>query len=263
MIIFMGREDDRAGRFPHERHRRMCAFVKERGRASVEELMRHFAVSGPTVRRDLAVLAQAGLLVRTHGGVAAAERAHGVEPLFMEKLRRQQAAKQRIARAASRMAQEGQSVLVDSGTTGLALARVLAGRRLDLVLLDVKAAEAAASGDTRARVIGGEVRNGYFNIVGQSVLDALGTLSFDVFFLAADAIDPQGVSNVTEEEALIKRAAIGRAARTVLIADHTKLDQRAPAPVCGWEAIDLFITDRGAGAAIAPYEALARGIELH
>lgn len=260
---FMEEERRRDIRFPQERHRRMADLIGQRGHISVDELIDTFAVSGPTVRRDLAFLVRAGIAVRTHGGVTAAGRSGGQEPLFMEKLRRQQSAKSSIARAAARHVQDGMRVTVDSGTTGLALARLLAGRPIGVTALDIKTAEAAATGETEVTVAGGTLRNGYFSIVGEETAAALSARSrADIFFLSADAVDAEGVSNVTEEEASVKRAAIANARSTILIADHTKLERREPANVCAWSAIDIFITDRHPAGVARSYEGAARRLEL-
>ncbi|WP_404862644.1 DeoR/GlpR family DNA-binding transcription regulator [Georhizobium sp. MAB10] len=259
----MEEERRREVRFPQERHRKMADLIALRGHISVDELIETFAVSGPTVRRDLDFLARAGIAVRTHGGVTASDRAAGQEPLFMEKLRRQQAAKICIAQAAARQVEDGMRVMLDSGTTALALARLLAGRAIRMIATDIKAAEAAATGETEVIIAGGMVRNGYFGIVGEETAAAIAAQpKADIFFLSADAVDGNGVSNVTIEEARVKRAAIANAKRTVLIADHTKLDRREPAEVCAWSAIDLFITDRHSGAVTQAYAGATTRVEL-
>lgn len=241
----------------------MADLIGQRGHISVEELIDTFAVSGPTVRRDLAFLVRAGIAVRTHGGVSTAERSGGQEPLFMEKLRRQQSAKSSIADAAARHVEDGMRVTVDSGTTSLALARVLAGRPITVTALDIKTAEAAATGATQVVIVGGALRNGYFSLVGDETASAIAARpEADIFFLSADAVDARGVSNVTVEEAKVKQAAIANAGRTILIADHTKLDRREPAHVCGWNAIDMFITDRHPAGIANSYDGMARRLEL-
>lgn len=241
----------------------MADLIAERGQLSVEELIEAFSVSGPTIRRDLTHLVHAGIAVRTHGGVTSANRAGDHEPLFMEKVRRQQSAKNHIAKAAARHVGDGMRVVLDSGTTCMALARLLAGRAMTIVTLDIKTAEVAATGDTHVISVGGRLRNGYFSIVGEETESMIAALDIaDIFFLSADAVDLGGISNVTVEEARVKQAAIARARRTVLVADHTKLDRREPADVCGWSAVDLFITDRHPAAAAEPYEGAVRQMEI-
>ncbi|HET8728684.1 MAG TPA: DeoR/GlpR family DNA-binding transcription regulator, partial [Alphaproteobacteria bacterium] len=193
-------------RFPHERQQQIYDLVVERKMLSTGELATLLNISLPTVRRDLSVLQQAGLVARTHGGVVAQRMGEAMaEPLFLEKLRLQQNLKQRIGAAAAAMVENNQVVLIDSGTTGLALARELAGRPVTVVALDLKVAEAAASGVTEVLLVGGRVRNGYYSLVGSWTIDALKGIRADVLFLGADAIDETGVTNSTLDETEVKR----------------------------------------------------------
>jgi DeoR/GlpR family transcriptional regulator of sugar metabolism len=249
-------------RFPQDRQRRMYDLVVEHRRLSTSELAGLLDISLPTIRRDLTVLEQAGLISRTHGGVMAQGAGDIAEPLFLEKLRLRQNLKRRIADKAAAMVEDGDVVILDSGTTALAIARLLAGRPVAVVALDLKVAEAAAVGATDVRIVGGRLRNGYFSITGEGVAAELAGLRADLFFLSADAIDEDGVSNTTVEEADVKRAALTAARRSVLVADHSKLGQRGPVPVCGLAAVEGFITDRTADGRIDPYRRLVAVTEV-
>lgn len=249
-------------RFPQQRQRRMAGLIAERGSLTVAQLARHFDASEPTIRRDLALLEQAGLAARTHGGVVAPRKGEAIEPLFLEKLRVQQGAKKRIGRAAAAHVGKNRSILLDSGTTMLALAQELAGRAISIVALDLKVAEAAAVGATQVHMPAGQVRNGYFSIVGTPAIEAISGFTFDLFFMAADAIDSDGISNSTRDEADVKLAAISRAGQTILLADHTKLGRRALVPVCPLDSISRLITDTGAARAVAPYRDRIADIEI-
>ncbi len=241
-------------RFPHERHQQMLDLIVDLKRVGTTELASRLGISLATIRRDLSVLEQAGLVARTHGGVVARGVGESItEPLFLEKLRVHQNLKQRIGVAAAATVENKKVVILDSGTTALAVARALAGRPLTIVTMDLKVAEAAASGDTEVHLVGGRVRNGYFSIVGAWVADALKDIRADTFFLAADAIDETGITNSTQDEAQTKRIAIAQATRTVLVADHSKLNTRSFTAVCPLEAVDLFITDTDAEPLLTPY----------
>jgi DeoR/GlpR family transcriptional regulator of sugar metabolism len=241
-------------RFPHERHQQMIDLIVELKRVGTTELASMMGISLPTVRRDVAVLEQAGLVSRTHGGVVARGIGESTtEPLFLEKLRAHQNLKTRIGAAAAATVDNNKVVILDSGTTSLAIARELAGRPVTVVAMDLKVAEAAASGATEVHVLGGRIRNGYYSIVGSWMTDALKDIRADVFFMSADAIDETGVTNSTLDEAVAKRAALDQAARTTLVADHSKLNRRSFTPVCPLNAVSLFITDRAAGPLLGPY----------
>ncbi|WP_025029905.1 DeoR/GlpR family DNA-binding transcription regulator [Nitratireductor aquibiodomus] len=250
-------------RFPQKRQQQMIDVIIERKRVSNADLSAILDISLPTVRRDLAVLEQAGVVTRTHGGVVA--RGVGedaTEPLFLEKVRQNQNLKQRIGQAAAAKVLDGQVVLLDSGTTALATAHALAGRRVTIVAIDLKVAEAASVGATEVHIVGGRVRNGYFSLVGNWAKEALSSIRADICFLAADAVDHDGITTATFEEAETKQKAIQRAKRIVVITDHGKFGKRAFAQVCGLDAIDELITDRGGADLVASYRPLIPAITL-
>ncbi|WP_113152833.1 DeoR/GlpR family DNA-binding transcription regulator [Nitratireductor sp. OM-1] len=250
-------------RFPQERQQQMIDVIVERKRVGTAELAKLLKISLPTVRRDLTVLEQAGIVARTHGGVVARGIGEGdTEPLFLEKVRHHQTLKQRIGQKAAASIEDGQVALLDSGTTALATAHALAGRRITVVTMDIKVAEAAAVGPTEVHIVGGRVRNGYFSLVGNWAKTALATIQADICFIAADAIDEGSVTTATFDEAETKRLAMSRAKRTVVITDHSKFGKRVFAEVCGLDAIDELITDRDAEDLIAPYRKLIPAITL-
>ena len=110
------------------RQKQMSELIAQRGECSIEELMERFGVSGMTVRRDLQSLADQGKVIRTHGGAAMAERI-SFEFEFLNRVRENQAAKEAIAAAAVVQIKDGESVMLDSGTTTLELAKRLRGRQ--------------------------------------------------------------------------------------------------------------------------------------
>ncbi|MGC8967156.1 MAG: DeoR/GlpR family DNA-binding transcription regulator [Thermus sp.] len=222
-----------------ERRDRLLALLRNHGALSTRELAERLGVSEATVRRDLAFLAKRGLLRREHGGALLPE----AEPPYAEKLQRNQGAKEAIAQRAAALVPDGATVVLDSGTTALALARLLAGRPLRAVALDLPVAQALAQGRTEVLLPGGSVRNGFFSLVGSWTEELLGRLRTDLFFLGADAFDLEGVTNHTFEEAAVKRKAMEVSRKTVLLTDGSKWGKRAPAFVAPLEALDLVVTD--------------------
>jgi len=116
-------------RFPQERHRQMMDVIADAKRIGTSDLAGIMGVSLPTLRRDLITLEQAGLILRIHGGVVARGAGEGVaEPMFLEKLRISQSAKARIGEAAAAYVANNSTVILDSGTTALSVARVRVGQ---------------------------------------------------------------------------------------------------------------------------------------
>ncbi|WP_243029017.1 DeoR/GlpR family DNA-binding transcription regulator [Thermus albus] len=221
------------------RRQNLLDLLRRHGGLSTQELAHRLGVSPATVRRDLALLARLGLLHRDHGGAYLPE----TEPPYALKVRQNPRVKEAIARRALAEVAEGSTLILDSGTTTLALARLLAGRRVRVVALDVPIAQALAQGETEVWLPGGRVRNGFYSLVGPWAEEALGGVRADVFFLGADAFDADGVTNHTFEEAAVKRKAMAVSRRTVLLADRSKWGRKAPAFVTPLGAIDLVITD--------------------
>ncbi|UZX14773.1 DeoR/GlpR family DNA-binding transcription regulator [Thermus sp. PS18] len=221
------------------RRQNLLELLRQHGGLSTKDLARHLGVSEATVRRDLAALARQGLLQRDHGGAFLPE----AEPPYAVKLTQNPSQKEAIARRASSMVPDGATVILDSGTTTLALARLLAGRALRVVALDVALAQALAQGETEVLLPGGRVRNGFYSLVGSWTEELLGQVRADIFFLGADAFNPEGITNHTFEEAAVKRKAMAVSQRTVLLADRSKWGKRAPAFVAPLNALHLVITD--------------------
>ncbi|WP_243031722.1 DeoR/GlpR family DNA-binding transcription regulator [Thermus altitudinis] len=221
------------------RRQNLLELLRRHGGLSTQELAHRLGVSPATVRRDLALLARLGLLQRDHGGAYLPE----AEPPYAVKLSQNTRAKEAIARRALQEVPEGATVILDSGTTTLALAQLLAGKRVRVVALDLPIAQAVSQGETEVWIPGGRVRNGFYSLVGPWVEEALEGVRADLFFLGADAFGPDGVTNHTFEEAAVKRKAMAVSRRTVLLSDRSKWGRRAPALVCPLASLHLVITD--------------------
>ncbi|QWK21024.1 MAG: DeoR/GlpR family DNA-binding transcription regulator [Thermus antranikianii] len=219
------------------RRQNLLELLRQHGGLSTKDLARYLGVSEATVRRDLAALARQGLLQRDHGGAFLPE----AEPPYAVKLTQNPGQKEAIARRASSMVPDGATLILDSGTTTLALARLLAGRPLRVVVLDVALAQVLAQGETEVLLPGGRVRNGFYSLVGSWTEELLGQVRADIFFLGADAFNSEGITNHTFEEAAVKRKAMAVSQRTVLLADRSKWGKRAPAFVAPLNALHLVI----------------------
>lgn len=239
---------------PAERHQRILKLLEARGSLRTADLQQAIGVSIATIRRDLSELAERNLLERTHGGALLRTPGTAHEPPFSVKSTLMREEKERIAEGAARLVSPGSTVILDSGSTTLALARRLAGRRITLIALDLPTAQAAAAGQTEVLLVGGRVRNGLFSLVGPWTEETLRGLHGDVFFLGADAVDDDEVTNSTVDEAAVKRLAIRAAREVVLLADHSKFGRKALAQVCLLGELSAVVTDRGIG----PGEAVLR-----
>jgi DeoR/GlpR family transcriptional regulator of sugar metabolism len=173
-------------------------------------------------------------------------------------------AKQRMATVAAGLVRDGEAVVVDSGTTGLAVASALTGRRLTVMPLSLPAVTAlSGSSATTLLVPGGTARFGEGSLVGPMTEAALTGLRFDTVFLTCCGFSPtDGVTAHDVQDAAVKRAAVGAANRVVLLAEAAKLARTALVVVCPSSAVDVVVTDRDAPEATVA-QLTAAGIEVH
>jgi DeoR/GlpR family transcriptional regulator of sugar metabolism len=230
------------------RQKAICDLLAARGECSIGELVSQLKVSGMTVRRDLQALAAQGKVIRTHGGAAMAARI-SFEFDFLNRLRCNQPAKAAIATAAAAQIRDGETVLLDSGTTTLELAKRLRGRqRLTVITSSLPiAAQLQFEPQIEVLLLGGRLRASSPDLAGAITEHNLETLRADVAFLGADAIDGQGaVYQESPELARLLAKMAASAGRVLVVADGSKLGKTALwrfGRLADWAAL---ITDSGA-----------------
>jgi len=233
--------------FSDERQEAILAEISREGRASVAALAERFAVVGETIRRDLAELERRGAIRRVHGGAIPAEKVT-FEPPIEARASRMTAEKERIAAAAlTELPAEG-SIFIEAGSTPSYLANVLpSDRALTIVTNGGYIANALARHDNLTVLsVGGRVRPRSLACVDDWALDALSRLHVDVAFLGTNGISAgAGLTTPDLAEAAVKRATLTIAARTVLLADHSKVGVVSLARYGELNQIDLLITDTG------------------
>src|SRR5580698_9383904 len=230
-----------SGLLIEERRRRICELVRAEGRVTVDALASRFGTSHVTIRADLSALESAGALTRTHGG--ALPRAEAAdEPLDVKQLQHH-AEKVRIAQAAVALIQDGETIILDSGTTTAEIARAL--RKADLksinvitnalnlaaLLMDVPA--------VRLIVPGGILRRESNSLTGPMAEAALAKLQADRVYLGADGIDPEiGVMTPHLPEAELNAQMISISRQVVVVADSSKLMRRNVSLIAKVEQLD-------------------------
>jgi DeoR/GlpR family transcriptional regulator of sugar metabolism len=243
---------------PAQRRQEILQAVRS-GTAHVGELAVAFGVSEMTVRRDLRDLERDGKLTRVHGGAVRVAR----EPSFAEVVVERLDLKDRIGAAAAGLIEDGQTIMLDIGTTTLQFARHLRGRRLTVITSNLAAYEELLPETSIELVLlGGTVRRNYRSLVGVLAEDALRQLRADVAFLGASGVEEDlSIVDTTMVEVPIKRAMLASAARSVLLVDSAKFGMRGVVRVCGPEDLDVVVTD--AEAPVEVRRALDRaGVEV-
>jgi DeoR/GlpR family transcriptional regulator of sugar metabolism len=226
-----------------DRQSEILLFIKEKGTASISEMATSFAVSEMTVRRVLHKLADTGLVIRTPGGAMLAPSG-SMEKSFLERSAKMAGSKDAIGREAARLVQEGETVVLDSGTTTRYVARHLAPKRIVVVTTSLAVLEElAGSTSVQVRLTGGAYRRSSHDLSGNAVIDALGGINADrVFFGAAALSFQKGIMNYDPE---MPKAFLRAARERILVIDSSKIGTEAVYRLCSADKCDLVITDKG------------------
>ncbi|WP_106430738.1 DeoR/GlpR family DNA-binding transcription regulator [Streptomyces sp. SA3_actF] len=227
--------------------------VRETGRLGVAELAALTGASEMTIRRDLDALARQGVLERYRGG-ARSLVPRGEEEPFAARAREGNEAKLRIAAETAALLADGESVVLDSGTTCVEVARALAGRRLTVMPLSLHAVnvlteryEGGEPPATRLLLAGGEPRPGELALTGPLTESSLAALRFDTAVLGCCGLTAaDGLTAYDLADAAVKRAAIASARRVVAVTEGAKLSRTALAHVAPATALHTVVTDEDA-----------------
>ena len=231
---------------PNPRQAEMLGAVREHGSLTVEALADRFHVTLQTVRRDVKLLADAGLLARFHGGV----RVPGSTTENIGYRQRQhlnQAAKVRIARAVAQAVPQGCSMIINIGTTTEAVARELLqhkGLRVITNNLNV-AAILSDNPDCEVIVAGGLVRSRDRGIIGEATVEFIRQFRVDIGLIGISGIEADGsLRDFDYREVKVARAIIEQSRQVWLAADHSKFNRPAMVELARLNHIDSLFTDR-------------------
>jgi DeoR family fructose operon transcriptional repressor len=227
-----------------ERQSRMVQYIKQRLTVSVNELSDFFDISAMTVRRDLELLEEKGLVARIHGGAMAQPTVAGLRE--EERAARNVHQKALIGEEAARLVQDGQTIFIDAGTTTIQLARRLLDRRgLTVVTNSVKVLSSLADAQGINLVgVGGTVYGGAWSFVGPLAEAAIRRFHTDLAFLGITGLSlERGLSEMTIFEATSKSLIVQQSQRAVLLADSSKFEKVSPISVAPLSEIDVIITD--------------------
>ncbi|GGM16635.1 DeoR/GlpR family DNA-binding transcription regulator [Nakamurella endophytica] len=231
---------------PRRRRALLTEFVSARGQATVTELAEQFHVSTDTVRRDLDWLATEGLLARTYGGAVVLSGLTTSDTGFSDRAELNQDAKRMIAQAAVDLIGDGETVLLNGGTTTLAVARAIGGRRdLTVVTNNIKVpAELPAAAVRDVYLLGGTCRMESSVTIGPVGFPGMAGISADVAVIGVGGVSARtGLSTTNLPEAQMMAQMLESAHRTVVVADATKFNRNAFAHIASLEAVDTLVTD--------------------
>lgn len=212
--------------------------------ASIGEIAETFHVSQMTIRRDIQKLVEAGQVIRIPGG-ARIEHWRGAERSFFERLQKMSHAKRSIGTAASALVRDGESVVLDSGTTTLYVARELRVRKNVVVFTFSLAVleELTSAEDIRVELTGGVYRASSHDLIGHAVAKSLTSIYADVVIFGAAAVSFSRGVMVHDPDA--QRELLQSGKRKILVVDSSKIGTEATYRLCGIDDCDLILTDKG------------------
>ena len=240
---------------PNPRQSELLDEVRTRGAVTVEALAERFGVTLQTVRRDVKLLAEAGLLARFHGGVRVpSSTTENIAYRQREALNAD--AKQRIAKAVAARVPNGSSLLINLGTTTEAVARELLGHKGLRVITNNLNVAGILSGNPDCEVIvtGGVVRHRDRGIVGAAAVNLIRQFKVDIGLIGISGIEADGtLRDYDVREVQVARAIIEHSREVWLVADHSKFNRPAMVEMARLDQIDMLFTD---AAPPRPFEAL-------
>jgi DeoR/GlpR family transcriptional regulator of sugar metabolism len=227
--------------FREEREIQILELLKSDQRVEVARLAQLFDVSEDTIRRDLRALENQGLLVKTHGG--ALDRVAAPKS-FENRLEHASRYKSSIGKAAAGLVEEGECLLIDSGTTALSVARSLRVNKAKVLTNSLEVANVISACSQIDLIVLGGRWDPLHQLVGPVTVEQLSRYRVDKVFLGMPGLDmKQGITVPSEEEAAVKRAMIQIAQQVIGLADHTKLGEVAFSYVAPASSIDILVTD--------------------
>jgi len=230
---------------PGRRHELILRAVRSEGSATISGLADSLGVSIATVRRDLVMLDEEGLLKRVYGGAASVEDKD--EP-FADVAAVRADEKDAIARRCAELIKDGETVLLDIGTTAHRVARQLRGRTLTVITSSLAVVEELADEEAIQLVLlGGVLRRDYRSLIGFLTEDNLRQVHADRLFLGTSGVRPDGqVMDTTVVEVPVKRAMLAASDHVVLVADVGKFPGTGMSRVCGPQELDTVVTNASA-----------------
>lgn len=232
----------------NDRRQEIVKLISENRMVKASELVERYHVSMETIRRDMEYLEEKGYLTRVYGG-AVARTMYGLEPEYSAREVKNYGEKLLIGRAAVDLVEDGDTILLDVGTTVLEFARFLKGHRRVTVFTNAMQIAMALASDPNIRVIqlGGNIRPGELATSGFIAEDTVRRFCFDKTFLGVGGLTmDRGITDYHMEEANLRRCFVENSQKVIALADYSKFGIKAMNCVCGIRQVDVVVTDKKA-----------------
>lgn len=230
-----------------ERRQTILARLSIEGKVQVHDLAALFNVSTETIRRDLDRLEKEGRLRKVYGG-AVQTRSGWIEPTFLKRSQMYRKEKQAIGKTAASLVKDGETVMLDNGTTTLEIMRHLKDRAHVTVITNSVPVLACALEGFKGKIVfaGGEVNMGVKAATGPIAHELLDQFKVNKAFISAGGISlSDGITEYNLDEALVSRKMMLRTEESILVADHSKFGVTTFAEIAPIEQISMIVTDSG------------------
>ncbi|MBB6454585.1 DeoR family fructose operon transcriptional repressor [Salirhabdus euzebyi] len=233
-------------KYVKNRQKEIVELLNQTEKVLISDLSEQFNVSEMTLRRDLEALAQKGVIKRIRGGAVKVNQGSFELP-FEIRYDKNHDVKDRISEIAANMIKDGETVVIDTGTTALAVAEKLKERNnLTIVTSSLRVAWLLADcPNINLIVTGGVVRNGERSLIGELTEDVYDVFFPDTFICGVGGVDiTSGFTDFNLDDARVKKKAIQASQRTIVVADNSKIGKTAFAKIAHLEEVDTLITNK-------------------
>jgi DeoR family transcriptional regulator of aga operon len=235
-----------------DRRDKIINIIQSEGSVRVDELSEELDVSSVTIRNDLDFFEKKGLIHRTYGGALLRNRVYR-DPAIEEKEKINIEEKRRIGEHAADLVKNGESIILDSGSTTREIALRLEGKKGLTIMTNAVniAMELTGLSDCEVMVTGGIMRPKTYSLVGPEAEHAMQTYFFDKLFLGVDGINlNQGLTTSHPSEARLNRLMVERSNSVIAVTDSTKFGRHSFSYICDLDLLDMIITDTNISADI-------------
>lgn len=232
-----------------ERRKKILELLHQEGKVKVIELSKLFAISEVTIRGDLDALEKEGLLERVHGGATNQYRTY-YNMQFHDRMVTNEEEKRKVAIEAASMINDGDTIILGSGTTPLCVLRELKDKKNIIIITNSLSVAQEAGHNKNIKfvvLLGGNINSEYQFTSGDDAISQLSMYKADKLILSSDGVNAEyGVTTYHHLEAELNRQMIARVGKTIVVADYTKVGRTSFAHIVGAEKIDCLITNENA-----------------
>jgi DeoR family fructose operon transcriptional repressor len=230
--------------FSEERQQHILEMLNSKASIKVNELAIKFDVSESTIRRDLKQLDESGAISRTHGGAVSSVKT-SFEPTFKEKMDEKHEEKVSIGKVAATMIKDGDTIILDSGTTTLEIAKNITAKNITVITNSIDVAGVLSyKEDIEIIVTGGSIRLNTRAMVGPITELVLMNFRVDKAFIGANGVSlKEGITTPNFSEAHTKKTMMNVAEKVIVVVDSSKFDNVSFSIICPMKNVTTIVTD--------------------